>query len=248
MSLTSTLVTDVSNILRRANLDSRILDWIGMAYNDATSRYPTYVTVQQGAGTIAASNLSGAWLGGYNLSNPIVAIFVDSDSKYYFPNYVPMTDFSVYRRDMDMASPVSGSPPVVWSYGPAPRVNTTLGNSFGGSGYLYVYPAAPTGGYTVYILYHGQTVDGPPTPTTVLKWPSHFDDVLVWGAAYYGAMVVNRQIVGICKEMYEQALRRMALILTYKPDALPQKRSAVDNPYMGITVPQMARFPDTLGG
>lgn len=245
MSLVSTLVTDVANILRRDNLDLRILDWIGMAYNDAVTRYPSWISNQYGAATITSSGQYGAWLGGYALSNPLVGVFVDSNSVFYTPKLVPMTDFGTYSHSVNGGSFATGTTPVLWSYGPPSREAAL---SAGSEVVTYVYPVNPSSDYFVQVVYQGQYLSAAPAMTDQIRWPAHFDHVLVWGAAYFGAMMVKREIAPIAMSKYESSLRSMATLLSYKPDATPQKREVVSSAYEGGSVYPGARFPDTISG
>jgi hypothetical protein len=241
-TVVSTLVEEVADLLRHDNLDSRILTWMTMTFNDMVNRmncwrFNTFETVTcTGAANTEAFALTKA------LGDPIAMIFQDKNGKLQIPQYRTWRDFTKYSH---RSSQVTADVPEIWSIGPSPRY-AAVGDAVG-KAYLYFYPILSTGTNYATLISSKTTLTGDQGTTNFLEIPFHMEHCLVWGSAWVGSRLIRPQLAQLYQTEYEQALRNISLMLNYHPDSVPVRRS-ITGPYTGsVRLNTMPRIPEHLG-
>lgn len=230
-STVSDLVIEVCNILKLDNVDPRANEWLGMAFNDICQQVidPLFhevsvVTVGTGDSSVALSEQIGV---------PVAAVFVNGGKTFLAQQLSP----NDYSRTVNIGSAISSTAqPKYWTI------------QLDGSAYkLYITPPS-AGGTEVTLIWAGNYVSSPPSGSTLLNMPYHFEGALIWRAAFYGAIFIRPELQQLCDIEFQEAMMDMQFILGYHPDTFPTMRS-VRGPYIDSgRQPQMARFEEPFGG
>jgi hypothetical protein len=228
-TLAPTLAEEVADLIRHDNLDTRILTWLRMAFNDMVSRMPVWrfnypnMTAFGVTGTSGGVESGGLDLTSLDYQDVVVGLVSANSGTLYVPRYVPWGHFRSQYHNRASAAPVTGVYPEVWSIGPDSRYQaSTLAT---GRTKIYVWPVPATGAsfqFTVYSRRAGYSTD---VTTSRYPLPYHMEHALVWGAAYFAAKALRPQLAQVFMAEYEQAVQNLSWILTYKPDATPVMRS-----------------------
>lgn len=229
ISTVEDLAGEVADLLRHDNLDTRLYQWLGMAFNDIVQRSPLELFCTYSQDIVATGEYSTAI--GEHIGTPVAAIFVNADI-VYMARYVTPADYN--RITSTGAEIAAATIPLFW----------TVKND--GSTYkLFITPPA-SGATTVTLVWAGNYLDTPPTNTSILGFPYHFEHVLIWGAAAIGASILRTPAFPIYEAEYGQAFDEMLSLIGYRPDAVPVLRS-IKGPYAGtpkLNAPP--RFPQTI--
>jgi len=230
ISLVSALAEEVADTLRHDNLDTRIHQWIGLAFNDMVDRSPielfqeaTVVTVADGDSSVAFTT---------DITTPMGATFVDANSKLYVASYVSSTDFS--RLTAIGAAITASTMPLYWTI-----------KQDGTTQKLFISPPA-SGAIVATVFWAGKYLSTSPGGSDKLDLPYHFEHVLVWGAAALGAMAVRPSLHPLFQAEYEQALGDMQQIVSYHPDATPVRRSITGVHAGSRKMQAPPRFPQNI--
>lgn len=212
-STVTSLTQEVADLLRHDNLDSRILTWLALAYQDICTRVPTWLfhrytskpmTTKYYRSTTTVVNFDG---------EPLGAIWHDGTTDAIrFLEYVTEHDYRRMTHDLNGTAftAIPNEDPKVW---------TIIDQ------YIYVYPWTATGGYVTYFYATNGLATQPRTSTERMVLPYHWEHVLVWGAAAFGIRALRPELYPIYAGEYEEALNHMISLLNYKPDSTPALRS-----------------------
>lgn len=246
-SLVSVLVDEVADLLRHDNLDTRVQTWLRMAFNDMASRMPVWRFFEWAhTAAISLGTLGYATLptnGGSEGVDPVGAIVFDNTGKIWTPRYVPYLEMRRWNRNLSLDALPTGDGPLVWTIGPYPKEGTSTD---AGRNNVFWYPVSSAA--TWYMSLLGR-INREPTDlalTTRYRVPYHMEHALVWGASYFGAKFLRPQIAEVYLAEYEQAIRNLTWVLTFKPDATPIMRS-LGAPYEGTSrLSTMPRIPSNI--
>lgn len=231
-TLVSNLVVEVCNILKLDNVDPRVHEWVGMAYNDLCQRAPCHifhnvaeVTVASGATSVTLSDEVGM----------MVAAIFRNNGICYMAQYVTPGDYS--RLVSTGSTATASTVPLYWT---VEKVATTQK--------LEVYPTT-SGDTAVTLIWSGNYEATPPSGSSLLKLPYHFEGALVWGAAALGALLMRPELYAICQAEYEEAIQDMLFVLSYYPDTEATMRS-IGTPFVGGVSPalQASQFGQVTPG
>jgi hypothetical protein len=238
MATVSVLADEVADLIRHDNIDTRILDWVAMTYNDITTRCKCWLFTQTGNGSVASQGSQVISMA--NIGNPISVIMVDpSNSTLYFPKLIP---FGELRRFSHNTATLTEGKPTHCAFGPGDRV----ASSSSGKSHLWIYPATDAANWVAQVIYWTDHLTDTVTGAETLGLPVHFEHVLVWGAAARAASILRPELYPIYQQEYESALANMKMIMTYKPDLVPYMR-AVSGPYaQSSRMNTMPRFPSNI--
>jgi len=231
ISTVESIANEVADLLRHDNLDVRIYQWIGLAYNDIVQRSPlelfcTYTELTVDSGEYVSNAAIPDQIG-----TPVAAIFMNA-SKVYMARYVTPADYN--RITSTGAEVPVGVVPLFW----------TIKND-GATYTLFITPPA-SGDTVVTLVWGGNYLDTPPTNTSILNLPYHFEHVLIWGAAAIGASILRTPMFPVYEGEYGQAFDEMISLVGYRPDAVPVLRS-IKGPYAGTPKLQAPpRFPQNI--
>lgn len=239
------LVEEVADLLRHDNLDIRINTWIISAYNDVLHRVASPLFSSRVLQATASGEETDLTIPeGGQVSTPVLGVFLQASTGSIFcPKFVTPIDFN------RLAHTQSGTAQPQWyeplAYTLAPTLSDTIGRVR-----LLVYPKPAVSYHVTLIFPHKHLYnDSPLMPadsTGFLNIPYHFEHVLVWGAAAFGAKVLRRELYPLYKAEYEKALQNMTWIMYYKPDLIPRLRSAAGPYYDTYKVQNAPRIPDTI--
>lgn len=232
-STISAIGDEVALVLRHDNLDSRIYQWIGMAYGDMLQRFPIEFFQELVTETIADTDTSEAFTTQDTIGTPMAVVIKDASNYLWMPQYRSPIDYS---RMIAGSTDADSTKPNVWTI----MQDATPEDAF------FIWPGA-SGALLAHIFHMAPGLASPPVGTDYLaNIPYHFEDVVIWGAAMFGAFILRKEIYPIYQQEYEEAILGLGAILGYKPDATPVFRS-INGPYAG-TVPMNvgARFPETI--
>jgi len=232
ISTVGTLAAEVSDILGIDNLDARIYEWVGLTFNDLCQRIPSHLFYTTSVDTITSGNSTVTL--GEEIGTPIAMIAVNQTTfTAYIVQYRTPRDFSQLVNIG--AAIASGNQPIFWSV--RKEATTTK--------ILITPPAAAN--MLLTLIWAGAYEDTAPGASTKLSLPYHFEGLLVWGAAWFGAMSMVPERAALAQGEYELAVRSMLQILGYSPDAVPVMRS-ISGPYARTPFqPELPRIPDTVG-
>lgn len=232
-STVSAIAEEVAAILRHDNIDSRIFSWIGMAYGDVLQRLPIEFFQELVEETIDTGNTSEAFTTQDTIGTPMACVLKNASHYLYVPQYVSPADYSRITVDSTEADAT------------VPRLWTMMQDATPEDA-LFIWPGA-SGDMTAYFFHMAPGLTSPPAGADYLpNIPYHFEDVIIWGAAAYGASVMRLQAYPIYQQEFEEAILDMGSIFGYKPDAAPVFRS-ITGPYAGtVSMNAGARFPETI--
>lgn len=244
-SLVSALVEEVADLLRHDNMDTRIITFLRMAYNDMLTRMPVWRFYGvSNVMTISAGETDALAGGGrIDFTDPVVCLAFDNSGILRLPRYLPLTEFrrTAHYNDGDAAA--TGSIPLIWTIGPA---NRTTNSATAGRANLYIWPSPSAGSFTFYLIGRKQRETTDKALSSRYPLPYHMETALVWGAAYFGAKALRPELASLFMTEYEQAIRNLTWILTYKPDATPVLRE-VGSPYARSSrMATMPRIPNNI--
>jgi len=223
------LAEEVADLLRHDNLDSRILQWIQLTWNDLCQRFVSDLTTDFTSVTIATG--STATLSS-NVGTMRAVIAVDTGGTLYIPTEITGVDYS----RVTLQDSASVGSPRFW----------TIEMTGAGTQQLKVWP--PVASSTVFtLLWAGNPRTTDLAGTDYLKLPYWAEHVIIWGAAAYGSLALDRTLYPIFMGEFERLLQDLVGMNVYRPDTVPVLRS-VAGPYAGT--PRMAvppRIPETIG-
>jgi hypothetical protein len=226
------LVTEVATLLRHDNIDERIKSWLYIAMKDIHSRAATWRTLAMSTALISAGDHRAA----ASSTGQIVALggVYETSGIVCLPNYVQPTDFRrlVYSQGGNDISETGG--PLIW---------TMLESTTSGRVEIAMYPTS-TVDVTFYFLTQSP-VYIPENSAEFYFLPYHWENVLIWGAAAFGAQALASNLYPLFQGEYEEAIHKMIAMLTYRPDSTPVLRSVV-SPYGGTISTRRYRLPDNI--
>lgn len=243
-STLATLVEEVADLLRHDHFDTRIQTWVSVTLNDLTRRFSLWRFWLYTSGTISAGDETAELSSTASTLGDVIGCVMceDGSSGIYTPRYVPIAEFQHRAHDLQGGSAVTGTVPLIYSIGPAPRTDATEEDI--GRDSIYVAPIDDTNDRNYALWYvHPWLTDNPASTAYSVGVPYHFEGALVWGAAAMGAKAISPQLYPLFTKEYEDAIASLAHTVLYKPDGMPVLRSA-KGPY-GVTQKGLAppRFP-----
>lgn len=232
ISFASDLVNEVINIIRVDNAYPRAYEWLGLAFNDICQRTPVGLFHEVSVDTITTGNDSVTL--GEQVGTPVAAIFVNADTKLYMAHYRTPADFDALTK---IGSSISAAvQPKYWTI----KLDGTTYS-------LFISPPA-SGSTIATLIWSGNYSSTVPTGATQFNIPYHFEQVLVWGAATFGALSGAMDRYMVCKMEYEEALKDMYTILMYHPDSASVVNQ-IKGPYVNTGLESRgARWPETALG
>lgn len=243
-TLASELADEVADLLGVANSDRRILDWLGLVFNDMVTRSinPLFHDV---IGPLTISdNSTGADLSAdeeVSLGSPILLVMTRSGGNLIVPEYRTPADFDKLFKDRTGGSVATATEPRYWT------VSTSAlgGTEYDGRRSVRYWPQV-TEAYNAWLWHTGQYMNDTPDGADYIWLPYHFEHVLVWGAAAMGATFIRPESADIYKAEYETWLQAMTLLMNRAPDQETTRKSLIpkdaEMPFL-----QVQRFPDTIG-
>jgi hypothetical protein len=233
-TVVGTLAEEVADLLRHDNLDSRIYEWMGLAFNDIVQRTPLSLFSKPEAVTLTSgtSQVDLVLLHG----TPMMAVFLGAtDGRIYLPTQLAPTDFR--RLKASSGTVVDALVPLAWS----------LVSDGAAKSRILLFPGAGQNFY-ITLVSMTQYLESVPVGTDFLHLPYHFEHVLVWGAASVGAQTLRSQAANLYLAEYESALQEMQMLMAYSPDSSPALRS-LGGVYAGTgRMKGTPRVPDTING
>lgn len=237
-TISASLANEVADLLGHDNIDRRILEWLTLTYNDMVVRIPCNLFYET-ADAVSFSAASSADLGAAveaRFGSPVLCVFKVADGTIYTPRYTTPQDFDRIEKEQQGTALDSGSIPLVWTVGPTVTLT--------GRRALRVYPQVTA---TAWLWYTGVNEDDELTGTEYFRLPYHWEHVLIWGTAAFGARMLRPSLAPLFSAEYEEGINKLALMVNSRPDAVPVLQSIV-GPYEGTPIlPQAARFPNTIG-
>jgi hypothetical protein len=230
-TLVSALAEEVADLLRHDNLDTRIYEWIGLAFNEMVQRTPLSLFYKMETATIASGASSVDLVGLPGVLT--MAVFRGADDRIYLPQQLSPTDFR--RLKASSGTVANATVPLAW----------TLVSDGTEENRILVFPGM---GQDVFItlLSLSQHMESVPVGTDFLHLPYHFEHVVIWGAAALGAEALRTQASSVFFNEFENSLQEMTVMMAYAPDATPALRS-LNGAYAGTgRLKTMPRVPDTI--
>jgi hypothetical protein len=235
------LAQEVADILRQDNVDRRILQWIGLAYNRLVNKaairlfYDTLTkTITSGNASATLTDTEEAGLG-----SPVALIVKNAANFIYCPQFLTPADFARMTQERGGASATSSTVPQYWT------IKESSGDP--GKSTIHIYPEASGGTFNLTLLYTGRSLDDAPAGTDTLFLPYHFEEAIIWGAAEFGSKLLFPSRTQLYAQEAEEAALRLYSIMNYSPDANPHLKS-VTGEYGGTRhMNRGARFPTNIG-
>jgi hypothetical protein len=229
------IAEEVAGLLRHDNIDARVYAWIGMAYADVLQRLPLDYFQEFLQEAVAATAATDELTTDENVGTPMACVMqATTGSLLYLPTWVTPAEYS----RITITDSVEGDSTI-------PRVWTIMKNSSDNDA-VFIYPPS-SGGHAVYLFHIPPGLSAVPATADYLPMiPYHFEDVIIWGAAMFGAQIIRSAATQVYVAEYEEALQDLGMILSYHPDSTPVHRS-IDGAYEGTPrMRNMAQFPQTI--
>lgn len=243
-TIASELADEVADLLGVSNADRRILDWLGMVYNEIVTRSINPLFYEVIGPITIADNSNGADLTAdqeVSLGSPMLLVLTRSGGNLVTPEYRPPTDFDKLFKERGGSSVATATEPRFWTL----STSSLDGTEYDGRRSIRYWPQV-TEAYNAWLWTTGLSLDDSPAGTDYVWLPYHFEHVLIWGAASIGARIIRPETADAYKAEYENWLMAMTIMLNRAPDQDTTRKSLVPRE-AEFPMFQGARFPDTIG-
>lgn len=241
LSTVGELVEEVATLLNRDNIDSRIMVWISMVYNDLAQRAASELFYNYTVVAVTGEEVEVTSFGN-SLTIPVALIYKTGTHLIYTPQYVTFQDYGRIAKSTEGVATTTGAYPRYWTI----RQEALDNEGVSDNAHVYLWPAPSSG--TIHLVTMGQTITTPKASGDYLFLPYHFEHVVVWGAYAYGCKAIRPECYQAAVAEYEQALDNMLKIMGYRVDSTPVLRHSFGR-YAGTSKMQSwPRFPTSITG